>query len=472
MNKKPRFDGLKVTIMGLGLNGGGLASAAYFARRGAQVTATDLRSAEVLAPSIQALEGLNVRFVLGRHDESDFSQADLVVKNPAVRPNNPYLALAKRVETDLSLFLREVDNPLLAVTGSKGKSTVATALHAIWTAVDPRTRLGGNIAVSPLSFVDEMEQGAPVVLELSSWQLADLRGLDVLHPKVAVVTNLLWDHMNVYSNQEAYARDKAVILEGQSPQDWALLNVDQSWGTWFAGHARARVAVFSAQGRPNRQQFPGVTPQAEFWLDADQRGWGALDGPTVELLPQVLKVPGSVFRTNCLAAAAAAFLAGCEVPAIRSALADFRGVPHRMENFRRWNGVDFFDDTAATIPEAAVASFLGFKSPVRWIAGGTDKNVDLAPFEGLSNPPAQLVLLGGSATERLLPLLKAKGWSWDGPFTTMSQAVDAVLEKARPGDVVLLSPGAASFELFKNEFDRGRQFQEAVTEKTSGGIRP
>ena len=458
--------------MGLGLNGGGLASAAYFARRGAQVTATDLRSAEVLAPSIQALEGMNVRFVLGRHDELDFSQSDLVVKNPAVRPNNPYLALAKRVETDLSLFLREVDNPLLAVTGSKGKSTVATALHAIWMTVDPRARLGGNIAVSPLSFVDEIEQGAPVVLELSSWQLADLRALDVLHPRVAVVTNLLWDHMNVYSDQEAYARDKAVILEGQSPQDWALLNADQDWGTWFAGRARSRVAIFSAHGRPNPQKIPGIARHAEFWLDGERRGWGVIDGPEVELLPPVLKVPGSVFRTNCLAAAAAAFLAGCEAPAIRSALAEFRGVPHRMENFRRWNGVDFFDDTAATIPEAAVASFLGFTSPVRWIAGGTDKNVDLSPFEHLSGPPAQLVLLGGSATERLLPLLRAKGWSWDGPFPTMAQAVEAVLEKARTGDVVLLSPGAASFELFKNEFDRGRQFQDAVTARTPGGVRP
>jgi UDP-N-acetylmuramoylalanine--D-glutamate ligase len=466
------FDGLKVTIMGLGLNGGGLASAAYFARRGAQVTATDLRSAEVLSPSIQALEGLNVRFVLGRHDETDFAQADLVVKNPAVRPNNPYLALAKRVETDLSLFLREVDNPLLAVTGSKGKSTVATALHAIWRSVDPRARLGGNIAVSPLSFLDEIEPGAPVVLELSSWQLADLRALDVLHPRVAVVTNLLWDHMNVYPDQEAYARDKAVILEGQAPQDWALLNGDQQWGTWFAERARSRVAVFSAQGRPESQTIPGFTPQAEFWIDRDQRGWGALDGPSVELLPPLLKVPGSVFRTNCLAAAAAAFLSGCEASAIRSALADFRGVPHRMENFRRWNGVDFFDDTAATIPEAAVASFLGFQGPVRWIAGGTDKNVDLSPFESLASPPAQLVLLAGSATERLLALLKSKGWSWDGPFLTMPQAVEAALAKSRPGDVVLLSPGAASFELFKNEFDRGRQFQDAVTERTPGGVRP
>ena len=451
------FQGLRVTIMGLGLNGGGVASTRFFAERGAEVTVTDLRLEEVLAPSLAELDGLSVRFVLGRHEESDFREADLVVKNPAVRSGNPYLALARRVETDLSVFLRAISNPILAVTGSKGKSTTSTALHRILLATDPRARIGGNITLSPLTYLDSLAPDVPVVLELSSWQLADLKGRGVLRPRVAAVTNLLWDHMNAYADQEAYAADKAVVFEGLDAQSWSLVNAQTPWGTWFATRSRGRLALFCASGRPE-----GVA-HARFWLPEGRGEWIDASGNVHSrvLLPHELQVPGEPFRQNCLMAAALAVLYGVDPDLVPPALADFGGVEHRLEKCGTWNGIDFYNDTTATIPEAAAASVRAFTAPVHWIAGGTDKNLDLSAFESVP-APASLSLLRGSATDRLLPLLRARGLSWNGPFGTMDEALQAALKNAAPGSIVLMSPGAASFELFTNEFDRGNTFRALV----------
>jgi UDP-N-acetylmuramoylalanine--D-glutamate ligase len=444
--------------MGLGLNGGGLASTLYFAARGAQVTVTDLRTEEVLRPTLEALGGAPVRLVLGRHDEADFRDADIVVKNPAVRADNPYLALARRVETDLSIFLAALENPVFAVTGSKGKSSTATALHRVLLVSDPRARLGGNITISPLTFLDQLEPGAPVVLELSSWQLADLKGRGVLRPKVAVVTNLLWDHMNAYPDQEAYAADKAVVFEAQDPSGWTLLAADDPWGPWFARRTPGRTAWLGAAPLEGLPQAA-----ARFSLEEGRGRWEGTGGTKeAALLPERLAVPGAAFRRNCLTAAALAVLGGVDPALVPGALAAFEGVEHRLERFAVRRGAEWYNDTTATIPEAAAASFTSFDAPVHWIAGGTDKNLAFSAFEALDRPPASLILLKGSATDRMIPVFRAKGWTWFGPFDTLDQAVDCAAGRVRPGEVVLLSPGAASFELFKNEFYRGNAFKELV----------
>ena len=411
MANDKEFQGRKVTIMGLGLNGGGLASTLYFAHRGAEVTVTDLRTEDILAPTLEALAGVNVRYVLGRHEEDDFRRADIVVKNPAVRAGNPFMALAKRVETDLSIFLAALNNPVLAVTGSKGKSTTATALHQILLAADPRARLGGNITVSPLTFLEDLEPGAPVVLELSSWQLADLRGRGVLCPRVSAVTNLMWDHMNSYPDQEAYAADKAVVFEGQTAEAWTLLPADGPWGAWFASRTPARqawVGLSAMEKLPRAGARFSVNEGRGVWPDAQGRERSAT------LLPEALLVPGVPFQQNCLAAGALAVLAGVDEALVPKALAGFGGVEHRLEKFAVRRGASWYNDTTATIPEAAAASVASFDAPVHWIAGGTDKNLEFTAYESLSRPPVSLILLKGSATERMLPVFRAKGWTWRG----------------------------------------------------------
>jgi UDP-N-acetylmuramoylalanine--D-glutamate ligase len=450
------WSGRKVTVMGLGLNGGGLASTLHFLRRGAEVTVTDLRTEDILRPTLEALEGWPVRYVLGRHEEADFKSADVVVKNPGVRAGNPFIALARRVETDLSVFLSSVDGPVLAVTGSKGKSTTATALHRLVYAADARARLGGNITVSPLTFLDDLEPGAPVVLELSSWQLADLKGRDLLKPKAAAVTNLLWDHMNSYASLDDYAADKAVVFEGQTCGDWTVLPSGR-WGSWFAERTPGRVAYVGPEALdrlPGRAKFSALAGEGA-WTDTEGRDHRAV------LLPPALLVPGAPFRQNCLFAAAMAVLSGYQTRTAET-LAAFEGVEHRLERFAVRRGVAYYNDTTATIPEAAVASVAAFDVPVHWIAGGTDKNLEFSAVEAMKTPPESIILLQGSATERLLPVLRGKGWTWQGPFTTLEAAVDCAVSRARGGDVVLFSPGAASFELFKNEFYRGRAFKDLV----------
>ena len=228
------LQGRRVLVMGLGLHGGGVETARYLVRSGARVTCTDLRSEADLAPSLEALGDLDVRYVLGEHRQRDFDAADLIVKNPAVPSDSPWIAGRTNIETDISLFLRSCESPLIAVTGSKGKSTVVTALHHLMRRWAPGVRLGGNITVSPLSFLDRLDAGDPVILELSSWQLADLRGRGLLHPRVCSITNLMHDHQNRYASFADYEADKRIIFEHDTPGGLAVFPDDDFGTRWAA----------------------------------------------------------------------------------------------------------------------------------------------------------------------------------------------------------------------------------------------
>ncbi len=448
----PSLAGLRVTVMGLGLHGGGLASAQFFARRGARVTVTDLKDAAALEASLARLQG--VRTVLGRHDEADFAQADLVIKNPGVRPSSPFLQAAREhgvpIETDISVFLRCAANPVLAVTGTKGKSTTAAAMHHVLAAARPGARLGGNITVSPLAFVDELDAAAPVVLELSSWQLGDLRGKGLLDPAVSVVTNLMPEHMNYYAGMEDYVADKKVIFQEQTGAHAALFNGDDPLQAGFAGETRARAFAFS--------RARGAGPGA--WLDG-ARGVGDVAGER-EILLEETRLPGMHNRMNLLAAATALRLFAVEAAAIREGLAGFPGLEHRLELVREKGGARFYNDSAATMPHATVEALRALPAPVLLIAGGTDKNIDFAPLVAEARRAAGIFLLQGSATEKLAALLDAAAVRYQGPYATMEAVVAAAAAQARPGASVLLSPGCASFGMFENEFDRGRRYKAIV----------
>ena len=238
------IDGLHVLVMGLGLHGGGLASARFFASHGAKVTVTDLRSREILQPSIDQLSRYDIRYVLGRHDEKDFMDADLVIKNPSVPATSPLLSFAKLVETDISVFLGLTQNPVIAVTGSKGKSTTVSAIHHVLQSFYPGAQLGGNITVSPLSFIDGLPDDVPVTLELSSWQLGDLRAKHVLKPRVSLITNIFPDHQNMYDGMEAYVSDKKVIYQEQDSADYTICNFDDPYGKILQTKPGARCVSF------------------------------------------------------------------------------------------------------------------------------------------------------------------------------------------------------------------------------------
>ncbi|MDR3161769.1 MAG: UDP-N-acetylmuramoyl-L-alanine--D-glutamate ligase [Spirochaetaceae bacterium] len=460
---------MRVLVMGLGLHGGGLESARYLARMGAELTVTDLRDETVLAPSLEKLEaaaGGAVRYVLGRHEMEDFARADMVIKNPAVRPDSPFLRAARRIETDISLFLAASPARLTAVTGSKGKSGTASALHRVLQ--EGRSRgllrgtayLGGNITRSPLSFLEALGEDDDVVLELSSWQLGDLRrrradGQALLKPRAAVLTAIMADHQDRYHSMEAYVADKRVIYQGQDQGD-ATVAGDDAWGRSFLAETGGRPLMYA------EEPLPAGT--AGGWLSGgDGPALGRLpSGETAEIVPARLLVPGRHQKRNLLAAALALLDLGLPPALIREALGNFPGIEHRLEFFHQAGGIRFYNDTAATIPEAAAAALAAFDPAPVLVAGGTDKDLDFSPLARAAAGAKALVLLAGTGSEKLRALLDRGGVPYRGPFDSVEGAVRAALEEARAGDAVVLSPGCASFGMFLNEFDRGRRWKEAV----------
>ncbi|MDR3333335.1 MAG: UDP-N-acetylmuramoyl-L-alanine--D-glutamate ligase [Treponema sp.] len=485
------YAGMRVLVMGLGLHGGGLESVRYLARQGAELTVTDLRDERVLAPSLEQLEALTaeappIRYVLGRHDIEDFKCADMVIKNPGVRPDSPLLKAARRIETDISLFLACAPSRLIAVTGSKGKSSTASAIH--WVLEKARNQgllpgrayLGGNITVSPLSFLDALTAEDDVVLELSSWQLRDLKGRSntghteaLLKPRVAVFTAIMADHLDYYGTMDAYIADKRILYQGQDARDLTVAG-DDDWGRSFLRESRGRPLMYAERPLPKGT--------AGGWLNGP-RGLARLphhfpeppvplDEP-VELVPPVVLVPGAHQKKNLLAAALSLLDLGLRPDCIRDSLGAFPGIPHRLEFFHEAAGIRFYNDTCATIPEAAAAAITAFDAPVVLVTGGTDKNLDFTPLvRGAARAKAR-ILLAGTGSERLKRLLHEAGLSYQGPFDRLDRAIRASLEAAAAGDVVVLSPGCASFDMFVNEFDRGRQWKEGVrTLLSSGSVHP
>ena len=487
MKAPESYAGAKVTVMGLGLHGGGASAARFLAAEGADVTVTDLRDGATLAESVESLGSLPIRFVLGKHEEADFAGADIVVKNPAVRRTSPYLALARRIETDISIFLARTDATLVAITGTKGKSSTSAATHHILSSTRGNAHLGGNITRSPLDFLGTLDEESVVVLELSSFQLGDLTltpgGVSALRPRIAVITSIYRDHLDYYSSMEDYVADKRQIYAGQGPADWTLAR-DDSWGRSFLAETPARPALLcdrrpaagfaaapgaDAGGIPAAGDIPAAAGRetVSAWLEAE-RGFARLsDGVEEEIVPRELLVPGVHMRRNLLTAGLAARLLGVDPERIRGAAASFRGIGHRLELVRERAGVRFYNDSAATIPEATLAAVSAFESPVHLIAGGTDKNIDFGLFSEIAGRVAGLYLLDGNAAAAITKAVAAAGvgaGAARGPYGSLEEAVADAAGAARDGDGVVLSPGCASFGMFQNEFDRGRRFRAVVAD--------
>ncbi|MDR0495396.1 MAG: UDP-N-acetylmuramoyl-L-alanine--D-glutamate ligase [Treponema sp.] len=477
---------MKVLIMGLGLHGGGLESARYLLKRGADLTVTDLRDEKTLAPSIGQLDAAckgetpsRIRYVLGRHETGDFAKADMVVKNPGVRPDSPFLQAARRVETDISLFLTAVGSGefpsvrIIAVTGSKGKSSAASALHWVLShsLKNGKAYLGGNITVSPLAFVDDMREDDHVVLELSSWQLGDLRGRlradgrPLLKPKSAVLTAIMPDHLDRYDSMEAYVADKRVIYQGQDSGDCTVAG-DDEWGRGFLAESKACPLLYANAPLPE-----GVSGG---WVeDPAGPGYARLYGPNAdgrrfELVPAELLVPGRHQKINLLAASLALPGLGLPPEIIRDSLGTFPGVEHRLERFHQSGGISFYNDSAATVPEAAAAAVeaLGGDGRLIIVTGGADKNLDFSPLVKAAAQVKAIVLLAGSGSDKLCSLFTIAGICYYGPFDQLDKAAAAALGAAVSGDCVVLSPGCASFGMFLNEFDRGRKWKEELMKIT------
>ena len=452
MNKKR-----KVLIMGLGLHGGGAGAANYFCARGDEVTVTDLKTEAELKQGIQLVKDRNrIRFVLGRHEYRDFEKADLIIQNPGVPPNSPYIAHARirgiQVETDISIFLdliRDKTEAVIGVTGTKGKSTTASLIHSIL-GLQGHALLAGNITVSVFDVLKEVRGNSSVVLELSSFQLGGLRHRKY-SPPVAIMTNLLDDHLNYYPSREAYFEDKTVIHRFQHSGDILVLNRDNQVYSKTKENRGVNRVSFGLHG-----DFKGDGSFLHRGMVSCRRGDQSVNLMDSEDIP----IPGRHNIYNVLAAAAAAEAMGVESESITEGIHRFHGLPHRLEYIPAGGSIRFINDSAATTPDAAVEGILSINGPLILIAGGADKGLELTSLaDTINRRVGQLVLLEGSGTQRLL----AEGVSVPhATFNSLSEAVEYAQKRTVSSATVLLSPGFASFGMFKNEFDRGDQFRELI----------
>lgn len=457
MNAQKMFRGKNIVVMGLGLHGGGLSTALWLLRHGATIVITDTKTKRELASSLQQLPKTSrVQLVLGGHRLQDFRHADMIVQNPGVPADSVYIREAKKyhipVVNEVTLFFDACPTPnIIAVTGTKGKSTTSSLLyHLLKTQFGKRVFFGGNIRTTPmLSIVDKLKKDSIVVLELSSWHL-ELFAEHPCRPHIAIVTNLLDDHLNRYASRNAYFAAKGLIWKWQKKNDVVILNHDNV---------------------PSRK-WKNKTPSTQVWFsqrELEQNGAYVKNGKFTlrtkgkeQVIAKTgsLRILGDHNQMNALAALLAAQKVGMSAEKMERGLRTFQGVPHRMEKVRIVNEVTYYNDTAATTPDATIAALQSFSEKSILIAGGTDKKLLFGTLaRTIRARTKKLILLPGTATEKLKKLLGTF------PYTEVKSMVAAVREAntgTKPGDVVLLSPGAASFGLFQHEFDRGDQFIAAV----------
>ncbi len=464
--------GKRALLIGLGLHEGGSGVVRFLVREGADVTVTDRRDAAALDGAIRSLDGLPVTYRLGGHEGIRVRDYDLVVRNPAVPADAPLVMGARAagvpVEMEMTLFLSACPAPVIGVTGTKGKTTTALWIGDILKQWKPETVVAGNMGISSLDALPAITPQTPVVLELSSFQL-EATGERGLSPQIAVITNLSPDHLDRYLDFDTYAEAKWAIARHQTAADTLILpagtgdDARGDQGLAFlaarAKEARAHVVPFGA--------LPPVAgyPPGSWWIeDADTLLWADSNRSYPLGRGSDLALPGTHNRINACAAAAAALAYGAPVDAVRAGLRAFHGVSHRYEDLGTIHGVRFINDTAATAPAAAVAALATTPGPVILLAGGSDKGLDFTALADAMLGARAIILFDGRVPTPLAAMLAARGYAGPliGPVRGMADAVAQATALAQPGDTVLLSPGAASFGVFQNEFDRGDQFRAAV----------
>ena len=449
--------GKRITVMGLGLLGGGVGVTRFLARQGADVTVTDLKDAETLAESVAKLDGLPVAFRLGGHVDADFTNADLVVVNPAVPDGSPFLAKARAagvaLETEINLFVKLCPATLIGVTGSNGKSTTVSLLHHLLAAGDRRAWLGGNIGRSLLEDLAAIGPDDLVVLELSSFQLGRLRATR-RSPAISVVLNLSPNHLDRHGTVEAYAHAKQAILANQRPTDFALLNADCPAVSAWETVGRGSALYFSTSRAIGQAAY----------VDRGHAVWRHNGRDRALFRISDLTLVGRRNLSNALAASLAAALCGVEPAAIAARVGTFTSLEHRLEPVRELAGVRYYNDSKATTPEAAMAALDAFEQPVVLIAGGYDKHLPFDALGGRIAARARHVVLLGETAEQIQQAIAAHGATPTQIVPDLEAAVRAARAAAHHGDVVLLSPACASYDMFDNFEQRGARFKRLVEE--------
>ncbi len=451
-NERASLRGVRATVMGLGLQGGGVETVRYLARAGARVTVTDLRPAQLLGESLAAIAGLEVRCVLGEHRREDFTGAELVVANPAVAPTNEFLRAAReagvRVTSEMELFLRACPARVVLITGTQGKSSTTNATAQLLEACGVRTHLGGNIGRALINELDSIAADDVAVVEISSYQLealaADLGPLE----RVAAVAcvNVLPDHLERHGDLATYEACKQRILELAGPRATVVLPADDPRvGRWRV--ERGRELRFSARPGANT---PLHIAQGEFRLG--ESVLGALSDS---------RLSGSFQHANLLAALGLAHALGARPEQLARAVAQVRGLEHRLEDLGLRTGRRVWDNGVSTTPDSTQAALESLGCEVTLLCGGQAKRLEFDALVQCARRLGTRVVTFGASGAALAQRFEAGGVRAQ-PVADLAAAVAAGFELTPRGGQLLFSPACASFDAFRNFRERALAFRAAL----------
>ena len=440
-------EGKKVMVLGLARTG--IAAARFLAERGADVTVSDRRTEADLAREIAGLGDAPIDLRLGGEDSAWLENIDILIPSPGVPQENPLLQAAARrgieILSEIELGYRFMRTPLIAITGTNGKSTTTSLIGAMLKAAGANAFVGGNIGAALIGFAGkDWDWG---VVEVSSFQLEWVKDF---RPRIAILLNLSEDHLDRYASFADYGAAKERIFAAQEPNDVAILNRDDPLVWRMRERIRSRIVSF---GWSSVEQGVYAANDEIVW-----RGTGA-----EERFPLArVKIQGVHNVENLMAAIAAAKAAGVAQAAVQNAIENFAGLEHRLEFVREKNGVRYYNDSKGTNVGAVIKSLASFSAPMILLAGGVDKGGDYAPLADEIRRTVKKLILFGAAKEKIRAAL---GHLTE---TVVVESLDAAVREAaasaRQGDVVLLSPACSSFDMFRDYTERGKKFRSLVQE--------
>ena len=439
----------RVLVVGLGKSG--VASALFLKEHGARVTVSDTKSEDQLRDEIPVLLDQGIAVETGGHGERTFRGQDLIVVSPGVPVDAPPLVQARAsgepVIGEIELAAQHLAGPIVAITGSNGKTTTTTLAGEILAAGGFPTVVGGNIGTPAISLVGRATHQTVVVLEVSSFQLETIQ---TFRPKVAVILNITPDHLDRHRNFQTYVDAKARIFENQQGSDFAVLNEDDATCVTLGDQTRAQVFWFSRK----KEVKQGA------WVRDGQILFHGASGQREIMLVSEIPLKGAHNVENVLAAICVGALMGCKSEQLSSAVRNFKAVEHRLEYVATVQGVDYYDDSKATNVDATIKALESFPANIHLILGGKDKGSDYRVLNDLLRARVKRVYTIGAAAEKIESHIK--GAAEIVHAETLDNAVRRAAAVAQPGDIVLLAPACASFDQFQSYGHRGRVFKEVV----------
>lgn len=446
------FSHRKVVVVGLGATG--KATALFLQEKGAQLTVSEVRGKEALEPVISTLSSQGIAVETGGHRLETFLRAELIVVSPGVPLDSaPLRAAAERgieIISEIELASRSIHTPLIAVTGTNGKTTTVNLIAEIFRASGKKIFLGGNVGTPLIEYVRNGEAADYLIIEISSFQL---EGIRAFKPFISVLLNIDYDHLDRYASYEDYIAAKARIFMNQSAREYAVLNADDPEVQKLSSAINATTLYFSC----GKEVPQGISSRDNYLYYHNGTG-------TTRFTLAPLYLKGIHNLHNIMAATVVSTLCGCPQQSIEHTIEHFKGLPHRLELFQETRNIKFYDDSKATNVGSVVRALEALEPPLILIAGGKDKGGSYRPLRPLIKDKVKVLILLGEAKEKMYQELSSLTHTLLAD--TFEEAVKQSLQHASPGDTVLLSPACSSFDMFKNYEERGETFKTLINTLT------